>query len=77
MSYILTNVRIHRRDRFRVPRDHMSMRKRNPAANLSDDLIVEILVRLPERPLRRYKCVSRSWARPHLRPCPPPQACTP
>jgi hypothetical protein len=31
------------------------MRKRNPAANLSDDLIVEILVRLPERPLRRYK----------------------
>lgn len=36
-------------------------RKRDPAAYLSDDLIVEILARLPERPLRRSKCVCRSW----------------
>ncbi|KAF8646906.1 hypothetical protein HU200_065544 [Digitaria exilis] len=34
---------------------------RNPAADLADDLTIEILVRLPARPLGRCKCVSRSW----------------
>ncbi|KAL6641803.1 hypothetical protein ACP70R_019984 [Stipagrostis hirtigluma subsp. patula] len=32
-----------------------------PAAFLPDDLIVEILSRLPARSLCRFKCVSRSW----------------
>nr|TKW18874.1 hypothetical protein SEVIR_5G460800v2 [Setaria viridis] len=38
-------------------------RKRNDpaAAYLSDDLVIEILARLQERPLRRFKCVSRTW----------------
>ncbi|KAG2594211.1 hypothetical protein PVAP13_5NG631400 [Panicum virgatum] len=36
-------------------------RQRNPASYLSDDLLIEILVRLPARPLGRFKCVSRSW----------------
>ncbi|PVH37499.1 hypothetical protein PAHAL_5G018100 [Panicum hallii] len=36
-------------------------RQRNPASYLSDDLLIEILVRLPPRPLGRFKCVSRSW----------------
>ncbi|OEL16215.1 hypothetical protein BAE44_0022765 [Dichanthelium oligosanthes] len=31
------------------------------AGNLPDDLIVEILARLPAGPLCRCKCVSRSW----------------
>ncbi|KAL6909926.1 hypothetical protein ACP4OV_001585 [Aristida adscensionis] len=35
----------------------------NPAASLSDELIVEILSRLPIRSLCRFKCVSRSWHR--------------
>ena len=42
----------------------MAGRKRrqwNPASYLSDDLLIEILVRLPARPLGRFKCVSRSW----------------
>ncbi|XP_039851887.1 uncharacterized protein LOC120710326 [Panicum virgatum] len=42
----------------------MAGRKRrqwNPASYLSDDLLIEILVRLPARPLRRFKFVSRSW----------------
>ncbi|KAL6909645.1 hypothetical protein ACP4OV_001304 [Aristida adscensionis] len=37
--------------------------RRNPAASLSDELIVEILSRLPVRSLCRFKCVSRSWRR--------------
>ncbi|RLN43088.1 hypothetical protein C2845_PM01G18960 [Panicum miliaceum] len=35
--------------------------KRNPAASLTDDLLVEILRRVPVRSLCRFKCVSRSW----------------
>ena len=35
--------------------------KRNPAASLTDDLLVEILRRLPIRSVCRFKCVSRSW----------------
>ncbi|KAL6637495.1 hypothetical protein ACP70R_025067 [Stipagrostis hirtigluma subsp. patula] len=38
-------------------------RRRNPAANLTDDLIVEILSRLPVKSLCRFKCVSRHWRR--------------
>ncbi|PUZ72519.1 LOW QUALITY PROTEIN: hypothetical protein GQ55_2G400100 [Panicum hallii var. hallii] len=34
---------------------------RSPAAYLPDDLVVEILSRLPARSLCRFKCVSRSW----------------
>ncbi|OEL23769.1 hypothetical protein BAE44_0015210 [Dichanthelium oligosanthes] len=36
-----------------------------PAASayLPDDVIVEILARLPARPLHRFKCVSRNWHR--------------
>ncbi|KAL6596708.1 hypothetical protein ACP70R_047351 [Stipagrostis hirtigluma subsp. patula] len=37
--------------------------KRNPAASLSDELLVEILSRLPVRSVCRFKCVSRSWRR--------------
>ncbi|KAL6893541.1 hypothetical protein ACP4OV_007639 [Aristida adscensionis] len=36
-------------------------RARNPAASFPDDLIVEILSRLPVRSLCRFKCVSRHW----------------
>ncbi|PUZ52976.1 hypothetical protein GQ55_5G016900 [Panicum hallii var. hallii] len=35
--------------------------KLSAATNLPDDLVVEILSRLPVRPLRRCKCVSRAW----------------
>ncbi|OEL14484.1 hypothetical protein BAE44_0024497 [Dichanthelium oligosanthes] len=35
--------------------------KRNPAVSLTDDLLVEILRRLPVRSVCRFKCVSRSW----------------
>nr|CAB3495491.1 unnamed protein product [Digitaria exilis] len=35
--------------------------KRNPAASLTDELIVEILSRLPVRSVCRFKCVSWSW----------------
>jgi F-box interacting protein len=33
----------------------------NPAANLTDDLIIEILSLLPAKSLCRFKCVSRHW----------------
>ncbi|KAL6641800.1 hypothetical protein ACP70R_019981 [Stipagrostis hirtigluma subsp. patula] len=33
----------------------------NHAADLPDDLIVEILARLPAKSLRRFTCVCRSW----------------
>ncbi|KAM0887071.1 hypothetical protein ACQ4PT_029299 [Festuca glaucescens] len=33
----------------------------NPAANLIDDLIIEILSLLPAKSLCRFKCVSRHW----------------
>ncbi|GJN16724.1 hypothetical protein PR202_gb03744 [Eleusine coracana subsp. coracana] len=36
-------------------------KRRNPAADLSDDLLVDILSRLQVRPLCRFNCVSRSW----------------
>nr|CAB3500381.1 unnamed protein product [Digitaria exilis] len=35
--------------------------KRKPAASLKDELLVEILRRLPVRSVCRFKCVSRSW----------------
>ncbi|KAG2551020.1 hypothetical protein PVAP13_9KG367640 [Panicum virgatum] len=35
--------------------------ERNPAASLTDDLLVEILRRAPIRSLCRFKCVSRGW----------------
>lgn len=35
--------------------------KRNPPASLTDELLVEILRRVPVRSLCRFKCVSRSW----------------
>ncbi|KAJ1296573.1 hypothetical protein BS78_01G311700 [Paspalum vaginatum] len=35
--------------------------RRNLAAGFTDDLLVEILSRLPVRSLCRFKCVSRSW----------------
>ncbi|KAF8686834.1 hypothetical protein HU200_043335 [Digitaria exilis] len=35
--------------------------KRNPAASLPDEILVEILRRLPVRSVCRFKCVSRSW----------------
>ncbi|CAL4943351.1 unnamed protein product [Urochloa decumbens] len=36
-------------------------KRNNPAASLTDDLIVEILSRLPVKSLCRFKCVSRHW----------------
>ncbi|KAF6987989.1 hypothetical protein CFC21_005579 [Triticum aestivum] len=38
-----------------------SKRRRCPAANLTDDLVVEILSRLPARSVCRFKCVSTTW----------------
>ncbi|KAB8098030.1 hypothetical protein EE612_026975 [Oryza sativa] len=35
----------------------------NPAADLTDDLIVEILSRLPAKSVCRFKCVSWRWRR--------------
>ncbi|KAG2551017.1 F-box protein At5g07610-like [Panicum virgatum] len=35
--------------------------KRNPAASLTDEVLVKILSRVPVRSLYRFKCVSRSW----------------
>nr|XP_034594324.1 uncharacterized protein LOC117856030 [Setaria viridis] len=51
------------RDRFRVPRDDVRAEAEAGPRGLPQrrDLIVEILARLPERPLRRSKCVCRSW----------------
>jgi hypothetical protein len=34
---------------------------RNPVLDLTDDLIVEILSRLPSKSVCRFKCVSRYW----------------
>ncbi|PAN32192.1 hypothetical protein PAHAL_5G470100 [Panicum hallii] len=36
-------------------------RKKQRVPSLSDDLIVEIISRVPYRSLCRFKCVSRSW----------------
>ncbi|XBJ15066.1 hypothetical protein VPH35_007043 [Triticum aestivum] len=38
-----------------------SKRRRCPAANLTDDLVVDILSRLPARSVCRFKCVSTTW----------------
>ncbi|CAO2168008.1 unnamed protein product [Urochloa humidicola] len=43
------------------------------AALPDDELIIEILSRLPAKSLCRFSCVSRAWRRPHLRPGQPPQ----
>ncbi|KAL6905529.1 hypothetical protein ACP4OV_003130 [Aristida adscensionis] len=37
------------------------MEEGSPAAALPDDLVVEVLARLPARSLCRFRCVSRSW----------------
>ncbi|KAK3166513.1 hypothetical protein QOZ80_1AG0046740 [Eleusine coracana subsp. coracana] len=39
----------------------MGNKRKRATTSLSDNLIIEILRRLPERPLHRFKCVSRSW----------------
>ncbi|KAL6905528.1 hypothetical protein ACP4OV_003129 [Aristida adscensionis] len=39
------------------------MEEGTQAAALPDDLVVEILARLPARSLCRFRCVSRSWRR--------------
>ncbi|XP_015692867.2 F-box protein At5g07610-like [Oryza brachyantha] len=48
-----------------------SSKRRNPAAELTDDLLVEILSRLPAKSVCRCRCVSRRWdgliADPHHR----------
>ncbi|KAL6613803.1 hypothetical protein ACP70R_036073 [Stipagrostis hirtigluma subsp. patula] len=44
-------------DRFDVP--SIEMDERSPAAGLPEELLVEILARLPARPLCRFRCVSR------------------
>ncbi|XP_037469697.1 F-box protein At5g07610-like [Triticum dicoccoides] len=36
-------------------------RRRNPADKLTEDLLVEILSRLPYKSLCRFKCVSKRW----------------
>uniref|UniRef100_A0ACD5Y5I6 Uncharacterized protein n=1 Tax=Avena sativa TaxID=4498 RepID=A0ACD5Y5I6_AVESA len=38
-----------------------SKRRRCPAYKLTDDLVVEILSRLPARSVCRFKCVSTTW----------------
>uniref|UniRef100_A0ACD5XRU1 Uncharacterized protein n=1 Tax=Avena sativa TaxID=4498 RepID=A0ACD5XRU1_AVESA len=38
-----------------------SKRRRCPAYKLTDDLVVEILSRLPARSVCRFKCVSATW----------------
>ncbi|KAK1669232.1 hypothetical protein QYE76_057391 [Lolium multiflorum] len=38
-----------------------SKRRRCPASSLTDDLVVEILSRLPARSVCRFKCVSATW----------------
>ncbi|BAF21782.1 F-box protein At5g49610 [Oryza sativa Japonica Group] len=41
--------------------EDLPMGRRNPAASLTDDLVVEILRRLPVRSVCRFKRVCRSW----------------
>uniref|UniRef100_A0A0E0LLN5 F-box domain-containing protein n=1 Tax=Oryza punctata TaxID=4537 RepID=A0A0E0LLN5_ORYPU len=41
--------------------EDLPMGQRNPMASLTDDLVVEILRRLPVRSMCRFKCVCRSW----------------
>ncbi|KAK1614486.1 hypothetical protein QYE76_020003 [Lolium multiflorum] len=38
-----------------------SRKKKQPAVSLPDDLVMEILARVPYRSLCRFKCVSQSW----------------
>ncbi|KAF7106894.1 hypothetical protein CFC21_107595 [Triticum aestivum] len=46
-------------------------RRRNPADKLTEDLLIEILSRVPYRSLCRFKCVSKRWcgtiSHPHNR----------
>ncbi|KAF8668783.1 hypothetical protein HU200_051974 [Digitaria exilis] len=36
--------------------------RRNPASELTEDLLVEILSRVPYKSLCRFRCVSRGWS---------------
>jgi hypothetical protein len=45
-----------------------SNKKLQPPASLPLDLLVEVFARVPYSSLCRFKCVSRSWLRPLLRP---------
>ncbi|RCV42409.1 hypothetical protein SETIT_9G214300v2 [Setaria italica] len=52
-------------------------RKRTKASALPDEIVEEILARLPAKSLRRFQCVSRPW-RDFIRPagyCEPFHAC--
>ncbi|KAK3137048.1 hypothetical protein QOZ80_5BG0446970 [Eleusine coracana subsp. coracana] len=42
---------------------------RNPAASFTDDILIEILSRLPVGSVCRFKCVSRSWLNLISDPC--------
>jgi hypothetical protein len=42
-------------------RDSESLRRRCPAASLTDDLVIEILSRLHARSICRFRCVSTAW----------------
>nr|BAC79586.1 hypothetical protein [Oryza sativa Japonica Group]BAD30389.1 hypothetical protein [Oryza sativa Japonica Group]BAD32141.1 hypothetical protein [Oryza sativa Japonica Group] len=41
--------------------ENLPNKRRNPAASLTDELIVEVLRRLPVRSVCQFKCVSKSW----------------
>ncbi|TVU45991.1 hypothetical protein EJB05_05502, partial [Eragrostis curvula] len=48
--------------RGEMARRSRKKKRRNPAANLTDDIIVEILSRLPVKSICRFKCVSPHWS---------------
>nr|CAB3495490.1 unnamed protein product [Digitaria exilis] len=53
--------RLHEMEAASAKRRPAASAKRKPAARLTDELLVEILRRLPVRSVCRFKCVSRSW----------------
>nr|TKV93234.1 hypothetical protein SEVIR_9G213201v2 [Setaria viridis] len=48
-------------------------RKRTKASALPDEIVEEILARLPAKSLRRFQCVSRPWREPIASPPPLPR----